>query len=133
MFREFVLALFAIFLAATPALAGMKFAAYEGLDAIQEGRGGTKVTKDGVDFWTTGAPPRKYQVLGVLTDQRGTGILRAEAFGSADVAKKITALGGNAAVLADEETNVIGAVVNGGIATSVRRATTQILVLKYLD
>lgn len=111
----------------------MKFAAYEGLDAIQEGRGGTKVTKDGVDFWTTGAPPRRYQVLGILTDKRGTGILRAEAFGSADVAKKITALGGNAAVLADEEINVIGAVVNGGVATSVRRATTQILVLKYLD
>ncbi len=32
------------------------------------GSGGTKITTDGVDFWTSGNPPRAYLVLGVLMD-----------------------------------------------------------------
>lgn len=49
------------------------FAAYEGLDAIQQGRGGTRATRNGMDFWTTGAPPRRYQIIGVITDTKCLG------------------------------------------------------------
>lgn len=58
---------------APPASARAKFVTYEGKDAISEGRGGTKVVAHGVDFWTTGDPPKRFQVLGIITDKRGTG------------------------------------------------------------
>lgn len=118
--------------APTPAWAGSRFAAYEGRGALAEGQGGTKVTTDGVDFWTTGSPPRKYQILGVLTDQRGSGLFSGSPTGSG-VAKKITSLGGSAAILLGSESEVSGAMVTNGVVGVARRNTTQLLVVKYLD
>jgi len=47
-----------------------QFAAYDGPTKVFKGEGGTKVTNDGIDFWTTGSPSKNYRVLGILTDQR---------------------------------------------------------------
>lgn len=118
---------------AAPATAGMRFATYEGREATVDGQGGTKVSKDGVDFWTTGTPPRKYQILGVLTDTRGGGLLSGVAIGGSGVAAKITALGGNAAIVLDEQSRTAGAIVSNGVVGIARRNTTQLLVVKYLD
>jgi hypothetical protein len=123
----------AVVATSTPAIAGAKFAAYEGRDAVQEGRGGTKVTEDGVDFWTTGTPPRKFQVLGVITDKRGTGLMHGKAVGSAKLAAKIIELGGNGAIVLGEDSQVKGAIVSGGTVMVARRDITQLLVVKYLD
>lgn len=118
---------------AGPALAGANFAPYEGKDAIAEGRGGTRVTKDGVDFWTTGEPPRRYQVLGVLSDKRGTGALSGKAIGGG-TAKHVREIGGDAAIILGEDTQAVGAMVmQGGMVGVARRKTTQMLVVKYLD
>jgi hypothetical protein len=54
---------------AAPALAS-EFLAYDGKDAIHDGRGGERKTVDGVDFWMTGDPPHRYQVLGSIVDRR---------------------------------------------------------------
>jgi hypothetical protein len=132
--RQSLIAVFALAAAmAGPALAGAKFATYEGRDAVREGEGGTRVEKDGVDFWTTGTPPRRYQVIGILTDKRNDCLLCGNAIGSGSLAKRVKALGGDAVVLLDQSTRVKGAVVNYGLVTTVRRDTTQLLVVRYLD
>jgi hypothetical protein len=37
---------------------------------VREGTGGEKKTVDGIDFWANGAPPRKFQIIGFITDSR---------------------------------------------------------------
>ena len=38
---------------------------------VGQGQWGTRKVVYGVDIWTMGAPPRKYRVLGVISDTRG--------------------------------------------------------------
>lgn len=119
---------------ATPALAGSDFAAYEGRDAVQEGVGGTKIEADGVEFWTTGTPPHRYQILGVISDTRGTGLFSGNAVGNPGVAKRVRSLGGDAVIVLGKDTQIKGAMLNAyGQMMIARRATTQMLVVKYLD
>ena len=113
--------------------ASAKFAAYEGKDAIQEGRGGTKVVKDGVEFWTSGAPPHRYRVLGVISDKRGSGLLSGNAVGSGSVAAMVKDLGGSGVIVADEDSRVTGAVVSNGVVAVARKRTTQLIVVRYED
>jgi len=54
----------AALLSATTATARQKFAAYDGPNNVHAGTRGTNVTRNGVDFWTTGTPRGKYQVFG---------------------------------------------------------------------
>jgi len=121
----------AIVLASGHALAA-DFAAYDGKDAVRDGTGGTKIVTDGVEFWTSGTPPHHYRLLGVLTDQRGTGLLSGSATGSS-VARHIRSLGGDAAIILDREDQIRGAIVSNGVVGIARRATTQLLVVKYED
>jgi hypothetical protein len=46
------------------------FLAYQGNNSIVRGQGGTMKTVNGIDLWMTGTPPRRFQVLGSLTDER---------------------------------------------------------------
>src|SRR3546814_5189733 len=73
---------------ASPALARQDVAAYEGRDAIQEGVGGAKVSKHGIDYWTNGTPPRRFQLLGFITDKRRDSGLVPDIIGSKGVAKR---------------------------------------------
>jgi hypothetical protein len=41
------------------------FVSYEGKDAVREGQGGERKTVDGIDFWSNGAPPRKFKIIGL--------------------------------------------------------------------
>lgn len=117
-----------------PALAGSSFAPYEGKDAVVDGQGGTKVAADGVDFWTLGTPPHRYQVLGVITDTRGSGLFSGEAIGNPGIAKRVKSLGGDAVIVMGRDTQVSGGMVNPyGQMMLARRNTTQMLVVKYLD
>jgi hypothetical protein len=119
-------------LVAGTATAASDFASYDGNDAVREGQGGTKVTTDGVEFWTSGAPPHRYRVLGVLTDSRSSGVFSGSATGSS-VAKHIRSLGGDAAILMSQDSQVRGAFISNGVAGVIRRNTTQLLVVKYQD
>ncbi|MCZ8018641.1 hypothetical protein [Novosphingobium sp.] len=40
--------------------AKIEFSEYSGPELIERGEGGTKITKNGIDYWTSGKPPRRY-------------------------------------------------------------------------
>jgi hypothetical protein len=111
-------------MAATPADAKNEFAPFEGPNAERVGEGGTKLTKNGIDYWTTGTPARKYRVLGILTDQRyaswGPRILDSKS-----VAKEIKDAGGNAAIVM-EGTDV------EEFGMGFTRKTSRLMVIVYL-
>ena len=75
------------------------FQAWEGRTAlVVEGHGGTRKIVDGVDVWMNGDPPRKFQVLGLVEDQRPGGIIPTARL-KHDVVRKVRQYGGNAAIL----------------------------------
>src|SRR5262245_9038993 len=98
---------------AAPAMAGLKFAAYEGPSAVRHGEGGTRVTKNGIDYWTTGTPPRLYQIIGILTDRRYDD-WDPSLVGSPGVAKETKRLGGHAVIILNEKSQMEGYVVPVG-------------------
>jgi hypothetical protein len=98
------------------AIAGPEFLTYEGRDAVHEGQGGEKKTVDGVDFWMSGDPPHRYEVLGSLTDRRHeSGLYGAIRMSSLDddIAKAAKANGGDAVILQAEDNDVIGVASTG--------------------
>ena len=108
---------------AVPVAAEQTYAAYEGIAAIQTGTGGTKITKNGIDYWTSGTPPRRYQVLGMLIDARKNRASDGEVLGSKSVAKRTLDVGGNAVIVGDQRS----------VGADLVRTTTQLQVVKYLD
>ena len=140
-----LIVLFAAVLVPTAALAKQEYAAYEGADAIRTGAGGSRISKNGIDYWTTGTPPLRYQILGILTDARKNRLLDGNVIGSKSVAKIVKSAGGDAVIVAGSETKdwgtigttngfVSGSTYSGNFnAISITRTTTQLVVLKYLD
>lgn len=121
------------------------FVAYEGKDSVQEGRGGTKVAKNGIDYWTTGLPPHRYQILGIITDKRCIGSkLCGDPVGSPAIAEAAKAAGGNAVLFMSEVDKAMGSVGgasaygNGhsasgfGWSAMVGDHVTTLVVVKYL-
>lgn len=140
--RKTMLAVIAIAVsAATPALARVEYAAYDGPDSLRTGEGGTRVTQDGIDFWTTGTPPRRYQVMGILTDGRSNRLWDGHAVGSSGLARRAHDLGANALIVVGEnqqDRGIRGGWFNnggGGTFYGHRRVqtTTQFLVVRYID
>lgn len=134
----------AVIAVASPAIGKTKYETYEARNSVVEGQGGSRTTKDGVDFWTTGDPPRRYQILGIIRDNRGTGPLHGAAIGSAGIAKKVREVGGDAAILLNQNTAVKGIFSQGqasaygnqaygsGIAIPIQERFTTFAVVKYL-
>jgi hypothetical protein len=139
----------------TAALAGPDFLIYEGPDAVRQGQGGERKTVDGVDFWLSGNPPRKFQVLGSLVDRRHkTGIYGAIRMSGldSDIAKAAKQAGGDAVILQEENDEVTGIAdfrsanvygtggptwYNGngfssGVARPIEAHNSSYLVIKYL-
>lgn len=126
--------------ASSPAFAQAKidFAAYEGPPRIEQGEGGTKITKNGIDYWTTGTPPRRYQIIGFVQDKRDEFWDGGQAVGSPSIAKKVKAAGGNAVIMQSQEE----AGKSGGLASGNQfyawgmsggsKTITRMLVVKYL-
>ena len=140
---------------ASPAFAAPEFLAYEGRNAIHDGQGGEKKTVDGIDFWSNGDPPRRFKVLGSLTDRRHkTGIIGMVRMSGldGDIAKAAKEAGGDAVILdeAHDDTVGIGAMsntsVNGyggynayhanafssGFAAPIMKHQSRYIVVKYL-
>jgi hypothetical protein len=132
---------------AWPTQAGAKpqFSAYEGRDALQEGQGGTSITRNGVGYWTTGAPPRRYRIIGILTDTKCLGVkLCGDPVNRPATAETIKANGGEAAIVLGKSNDARG-MVGGGAAYAGPRYTlgfgwssavvehgTTMLIIKYL-
>jgi hypothetical protein len=139
----------------TTSVAGPEFLQYEGRNAIHDGQGGERKTVDGVDFWMSGDPPHRYQILGSLSDRRHkTGIYGAIRMSGldSDIAKAARSAGGDAVILVSEDDDVIGVTgssfgsVNGtygagffngnhsnfAVAREMKAHDSRYLVVKYL-
>ncbi len=124
----------------TPALAGAKidFAIYEGQPKIAIGEGGTKMTKNGIDYWTTGTPPRRYQIIGFVQDKRDELMDSGHAIGSPNIAAKVKRAGGDAVIVESQEeagkTGGYGSATGffGFLAMGGSKTITRMLVVKYL-
>jgi hypothetical protein len=135
----FGLAAAACLLAAASPVIGAQFLAYEGPDSVHEGHGGEKKVVGGVDFWLHGSPPRRFQVIGSVVDERRQrGIIGAIEMSMLDddVAREARSAGGNAVILTEEHD-----VARGGVEYSPpddgrwRRApglASKYLVIRYL-
>src|SRR4051794_9084779 len=135
MFLRFCAALL-VLTAASAAHAGLQFAQYEGSGSEQTGMGGTKISRGGVEFWTTGTPPRHYRILGVLTDTRYEAWGK-KAVGSPGVAARIRELGGDAVIVLGRQDRSDGAYIvplgSSVIGGDDVKTETQLQVIKYLD
>ena len=120
-----------------PVMGAQVYATYEGTASIQIGSGGTKVTANGIDYWTTGTPPRRYQVLEISTDARKDRLADGHVLGSKSVAKRTREAGGDAVIFNDADTKLAGVsgyAANGYLAGRiVNRTTTHLIVVKYLE
>ena len=87
-----------VILCQSPAYAQAKidFSAYEGPPQVQVGTGGTRIVKNGIDYWTSGTPPRRYQVIGMVQDRRDETWDGGHAIGSPSIAAKVRKAGGDA-------------------------------------
>jgi hypothetical protein len=102
------------------------FIAYEGKNAIQEGNGGEKKTVDGIDFWSNGAPPRKFKLLGFINDTRLKsgliGKIRMSGLESS-IAKEAKKAGGDAVILVDANAETTG-YIGHSVTTAQASATS---------
>ncbi len=128
---------------ASPVLAQAKidFAEYSGAPIIETGEGGTKITKNGIDYWTSGKPPRRYQVIGRITDRRSEEWDGGHAVGSPTVAKKVKQAGGSAVIMLEQNDVGAGSSGAGSVAggwgsffsMGGTKTTTTFVVVKYID
>lgn len=126
---------------AAPAAAQAKieYSGYEGPEIVENGSGGTKITRHGIDYWTSGTPPRRYQVIGRISDRRSEEMDGGHAIGSKTVARKVKAAGGSAVILLAQNDVAQGSsgIATGGLgsflAMGSSKTTTTFTVVKYLD
>ena len=109
-----------------------------------DGQGGSRTTANGIDFWTTGDPPRRYQIIGIIRDNRGTGAFFGNAIGSSGIAKKVREVGGDAVILMNQTSSITGVWSQGqastsgnqtygsGLAIPIEERVTTFAVVKYL-
>lgn len=135
----------AVLVSSMPAPAhAQDFIAFEGKNAVKEGEGGAKKTVEGVEFWSDGAPPRKFRLLGYVTDRRQkNGLLGMARMSSLekDVAEVVKNNGGDAAILMASEAETVGMIGNAfatgnrsafGTSVGVQKQNSKYAVVKYL-
>ncbi len=125
-----------------------EFKSYEAKDNVFEGKGGTKVVVDGIEFWDNGEPSRKFKVLGIIDDQRPGGIIPMSQLRS-DMVKKTREAGGDAVVQLGNQSQIAGYYTSGSASANsygssataygssttmpVRRNVAKFAVIKYVD
>lgn len=114
-----VIPLLATALISTEANAGAKidFATYEGRSIIEKGEGGSRVTRNGIDYWTNGRPPRCYQVIGYVNDRRNEQWDGGHAVGSPRIAHLTKQAGGDAVILVNQNDVTAGSSGFGTISS----------------
>ena len=98
--------------------ASTEYKTYEGRNTVYEGEGGTRSTINGIDFWENGEPPRKFKIIGIIDDERPSGIL-AMAMQKGSIAKKAKAAGGDGVLLLSSGSQLRGVVTNASAETRV--------------
>src|SRR5438874_11918488 len=124
------------------------FQAWEGRNSVVEGRGGTRKVVDGMDVWTYGDPPRRFQVLGIIQDNRPGGIIPMAQM-KHDIVAKARQSGGDAVIIVSSQSQLQGYYTSGsataygygnfasayGSSTTVplTRHSAVFVVIKYLN
>ncbi|MBX3562063.1 MAG: hypothetical protein KF780_09660 [Sphingomonas sp.] len=127
--------------AGSAGLARGQFVAVPDGGAVLEGEGGVSIARDGVDFWTSGTPARRFQILGTLTDSRTGALSSGQAVGSPSLARQARALGADGLILFDRQVRDGGHVgvwsggdslfpLSGSRASST---TTTFVAVRYID
>jgi hypothetical protein len=127
--------------------ASTEFQPFEG-PSIFEGRGGTKTVTDGIDFWENGEPPRKFKLLGIVSDQRSNALIHTLSM-KRDIARKAKEQNADAVILLSRESRFMGVVHNGtamtqiygntavtqsdGSSSAVMRNTAKYAIIRYVD
>jgi hypothetical protein len=75
---------------------------------IYEGKGGASKNINGVDIWLVGTPPRKFRIIGYVTDSRPGGPIPM-AHRDADLAAEAKKNGGDGILLKADRTDFVGA------------------------
>lgn len=123
-----------IALSASPAGAKVTFYEYDGPEIVKTGPGGVKIVKNGIEYWTDGAPARAYRIIGTITDSRDAS--DGSAIGSKAVAKKVKQAGGDAVVMISQQVSDAGLFQTGGagyaVAVPLQNASTSLAVIKYV-
>ena len=98
-----------------PAAASAKavFLPHQGEPTLVSGRGGTSLPSHGITVWSDGTPAKKFQVLGVIRDERTDKAFDGSALTSAAVAKLVRAHGGDAVVVGDVSTAPVAVLRSG--------------------
>jgi hypothetical protein len=117
--RFFIIAVVAISLSSC---ADTEFYNYSGAKVFT-GTGGASRSIDGIDFWIEGTPAQKYEIIGVITDNRRGSILQM-ALRNGAIASLAKAHGGNAVMLADDDREVVGSISNGSSYTTGQATIT---------
>jgi hypothetical protein len=136
--------------AATPVLlAGCGTAQYQptsGKPQVVQGKGGLLRVQDGIEVWDADGPPRRYEVVGRIDDERTGGALERPAWGS-NVVKLAREAGGSALIELRRDAQGAGYKLLGtGAATEnqgpalgqapavpLTRRAAAYLVIRYLD
>lgn len=125
-----------------------EFQSWEGRNNIVKGHGGTRKIIDGIDVWTYGDPPRHFQILGIIQDERPSGLIPIARL-KHDIARKARQRDGDAVILVSSESQLRGYYTSGvintqiygrsatslGSATTVpiSRRTSTYVVIHYVD
>ena len=96
-------------------------------ETVVKGRGGTEKTIDGVEFWESGDPERKYEVIGFLYEDGGALWTSTESLRRKE-AIIVKQNGGNAAII-ETERELAGRCRNG---TPRYRWVSRLGVVKYI-
>lgn len=93
------------------------FQTFEGARPVV-GTGGSRETIEGIDFWSNGSPPRKFQVVGIIDDDRHGGIIPMAGL-KKDVARKARESGANAVILLGSDSRITGWINNSNANSTV--------------
>jgi hypothetical protein len=115
---------------------------------IYQGRGGASKNINGIDVWLVGTPPRKFKIVGYVTDSRPGGPIPM-AMRDSDLAAEAKKNGGDGILLKAEQTDFLGtystgnatAVTSGNVTTAfgsgvsvpIIRREGQYFVIKYVE
>lgn len=114
------------------AYATIDYSLYEGLNNIQEGQGGTRISVKGMGFWTSGAHPKKYVILGMVVSEAGSGAGDESRIRSA-VAGEVQKRGGDAAIQVNENDPIPGMVqISPGFYMTTGVKKMQFAIIKYV-
>lgn len=124
-----------------------EFKAFRAQESVFVGQGGTKVVVDGMEVWDDGDPPRKFQVLGYIDDERRGGLAMLQF--RTDMVKKARETGGDAIVQLSSRSRITGYYTADALTTDaggnpvtgldvsmampVRRHVAKFAVIKFLD